>query len=189
MLPMVSSIHELDAFRELFDDACDQLKQEGLVFQVPKVGMMIEVPAAISQLPFWKDRIDFVSIGSNDLSQYLLAMDRNNAHVAKLFDPLHPAVLHEIQRAVLTARQCNLPLSLCGELGSHPVAVVLLLGMGVRTLSMSAAKLPRIKSLIRSVSTQQAEQLLTVALATDNSRDICKMVYEKLEVLGLDSLR
>ncbi len=185
MLPMVSSIRELDTFNKLLGDACQQLRQEGHIFKRPKIGMMVEVPAAISQLPFWKDKIDFVSIGSNDLSQYLLATDRNNTHVASLFDHLHPAVLYEVKRIVDTAKQCNLPLSLCGEMGSDPVAVVLLLGMGVRTLSMSAAKLPRIKSLIRSVSIMMAEELLDQALTINNGIDIRRVVNEKLATLHL----
>lgn len=188
ILPMISSIHELDTFRDLLNDACLQLQQEGHAFKRPKVGMMVEVPAAISQLPLWREKIDFVSIGSNDLSQYLLATDRNNAHVAGLFDHLHPAVLFEVKRIVDTAKQCNLPLSICGEMGSDPLAVVLLIGMGVRTLSMSAAKLPRIKALIRSVSSQQAEQLLQEALTANNSKDIRRLVSDELAVLGLITL-
>jgi phosphoenolpyruvate-protein phosphotransferase len=188
MLPLISSIHELDAFKDLLDDACLQLQQEGHAFKRPKVGVMVEVPAAISQLPFWKKKIDFVSIGSNDLSQYLLATDRNNTHVAGLFDHLHPAVLFEVKRIVDTAKQCNLPLSLCGEMGSDPLAVVLLIGMGVRTLSMSAAKLTRIKALIRSVSSQQAEQLLHQALTIDNSKGIRRLVSDELATLGLSTL-
>jgi len=176
MLPMVSAIEQLDSFRALLTDACQQLRGEGHQVIQPKVGMMVEVPAAISQLPLWKDRIDFVSIGSNDLSQYLLATDRNNAHVAGLFDHLHPAVLHEVKRTVDAARDCQLPLSLCGEMGSDPAAVVLLIGMGVRTLSMSAAKLPHIKSLIRGISCQQAEQLLAEAMTMTSSRQIRQWV-------------
>lgn len=188
MLPMVTSTHEIDRFNRLLDDACQQLQQEGYIFRRPKTGVMVEVPAAISQLPFWKDRIDFVSIGSNDLSQYLLATDRNNAHVAGLFDHLHPAVLYEVKRVVDTAKECNLALSLCGEMGSDPVAVVLLLGMGVRTLSMSAAKLPRIKALIRSLTCVQAEELLRQALLINNSKGIRSLVKAELTALGLSSL-
>ncbi|EGG98661.1 phosphotransferase system enzyme I PtsP [gamma proteobacterium IMCC2047] len=176
MLPMVSAVDQLDSFGALLTDACQQLRGEGHQVIQPKVGMMVEVPAAISQLPLWKDRIDFVSIGSNDLSQYLLATDRNNAHVAGLFDHLHPAVLHEVKRTVDAARYCQLPLSLCGEMGSDPAAVVLLIGMGVRTLSMSAAKLPHIKSLIRRISCQQAEQLLAEVMTMTSSRQIRQWV-------------
>src|SRR5690606_12975820 len=91
LLPMVSSSQELDTFNELLDEACRQLREEGFVVRRPRVGAMIEVPAAISQIPYWSRRIDFLSIGSNDLSQYLLALDRNNARVAARYDHLHPA--------------------------------------------------------------------------------------------------
>lgn len=180
ILPMISSTNELDTFRQLLEDACLQLRQEGLVLCRPKMGVMVEVPAAISQLPFWRHKIDFVSIGSNDLSQYLLALDRNNAHVATRYDHIHPAVLHEIYRIVSIAKQYNLPLSLCGEMASDPVAVVLLLGMGVRNLSMSTVKLPQIKWLIRSISIAMAEDLLAQALRIDSVETIRTMVNKSL---------
>ncbi len=180
LLPMISSTSEVDSFKLLLEDALTQLREEGIEVCRPRVGVMIEVPAAISQLPFWRDKIDFISIGSNDLSQYLLALDRNNARVASRYDHVHPAVLHEIFRIVTSARQCQLPVSLCGEMASDPVAVVLLLGMGIRSLSMSAAKLPGIKSLIRSISIATAADLLDRALQMDNVTDIRALVDNAL---------
>jgi len=188
LLPMVTSTNELDTFKHLLDDASEQLVKEGLDFCYPKIGVMIEVPAAISQLSFWKDKIDFVSVGSNDLSQYLLALDRNNARVANRYDHVHPAVLHEISRIVTIAKQNNLPLSLCGEMASDPVAVALLLGMGIRSLSMSAAMLPRIKWLIRTVSISKMEDLLRQALDIDSVHDIRKLLSEELCEMGLGEL-
>jgi phosphotransferase system enzyme I (PtsI)/phosphotransferase system enzyme I (PtsP) len=188
LLPMVSSTAEIDAFNELLGDACDQLSAEGHVLKRPRVGVMMEVPAATSQLPFWKGKIDFISIGTNDLSQYLLALDRNNARVASRYDHVHPAVLHEIARIVAVARAHELPLSLCGEMASDPVAAVLLLGMGIRTMSMSAIRLPRIKWLIRSLSMQSAEALVSRAMAIDNPKTIRKIVNEELEAHGLGIL-
>src|SRR5690606_10608653 len=132
----------------LLEEAITQLRDEGIAVRRPKTGVMVEVPAAISQLSFWRRRIDFVSIGSNDLSQYLLALDRNNARVANRYDHIHPAVIQELYRVVCIAKQHTLPLSLCGEMASDPLAVILLVGMGIETLSMSATKLPRIKYLI-----------------------------------------
>src|SRR5690606_34255577 len=107
----------------------------------PSVGIMVEVPAVISQIPSWAERIDFISIGSNDLSQYLLALDRHNARVASRYDHLHPAVIHEVNRVMKKAGRHQIPVSLCGEMAADPMAVILLLGMGLRTLSMSASKL------------------------------------------------
>lgn len=180
LLPMISSTSEVDSFKVLLEDALTQLRQEGVEVCRPRVGVMIEVPAAISQLPFWRDKIDFISIGSNDLSQYLLALDRNNARVASRYDHVHPAVLHEIYRIVNSARQCQLPVSLCGEMAADPVAVVLLLGMGIRSLSLSAAKLPGIKSLIRSLSIASACDLLDQALQMDCVADIRALVDDAL---------
>jgi len=188
LLPMVSSTSELDAFLELLDDACNQLQSEGREPRRPLVGVMMEVPAATSQLPFWAGKIDFISIGSNDLSQYLLAMDRNNARVSSRYDHVHPAVLHEISRIVTAAGAQRLPLSLCGEMASDPVAATLLIGLGIRILSMSAARLPRIKWLIRSLSLQGAETLAERAMLMDNPGAIREMVSEELTALGLGVL-
>jgi signal transduction protein with GAF and PtsI domain len=188
LLPMVSSTSEIDHFRQLLDDACSQLLHEGYPVVRPKMGVMLEVPAAISQLRFWCRKIDFISIGSNDLSQYLLALDRNNPRVGKHYDHVHPAVLHEIFRVVTIARECNVPVSLCGEMASDPVAVVLLLGMGIRSLSMSAAMLPRIKWLIRSISQSMASDVLQQALACDNVEAIRSLVNEMLDANELTAL-
>lgn len=188
LLPMVSSTNELDAFHELLNNACGQLADEGVVFYKPKVGIMVEVPAAISQLPFWAKRIDFISIGSNDLSQYLLALDRNNSRVASRYDHIHPAVLHEIHRIVQSAKALGIPLSLCGEMASDPATVVLLLGMGIRTLSMSASKLLRIKWLIRSISAARASELAQQALTMENATVIRQMLSDELQAAGLGAL-
>jgi len=165
LLPMVSSTGEIDEFRELLADAMRQLQAEGLRLKRPELGVMVEVPAAISQIPFWSGKIDFISIGSNDLSQYLLALDRNNPRVAARYDHVHPAVLLEVRRILELAGAHGLPVSLCGEMASDPVAVVLLLGLGLRTLSMSATKIPQIKWLIRSLPLASAQQLALDALA------------------------
>ncbi len=122
------------------------------------------------------------------MSQYLLALDRNNPRVGKHYDHVHPAVLHEIFRVVTIARECNVPVSLCGEMASDPVAVVLLLGMGIRSLSMSAAMLPRIKWLIRSISQSMASDVLQQALACDNVEAIRSLVNEMLDANELTAL-
>lgn len=186
LLPMVSATSQIDTFHALLNDACQQLRTEGYEFARPKTGIMIEVPAVISQLPFWQHKLDFVSVGSNDLSQYLLAIDRNNVRVAGLFDHLHPAILHELQRAVSSAMNCKLPLSVCGEMASDPASVVLLLAMGVRTLSMSAARLPRIKRVIRSLEITQAKQLLDEAMQLDDAKAIRQLVLGRMAAAGIE---
>lgn len=186
LLPMVISTSEVTTFLELLDDALAQLADEGVQVTRPKVGVMIEVPAAISQIPFWAKYIDFVSIGSNDLSQYLLALDRNNSQVADRYDHVHPAVLHELKRIVDLARTHKLHLSLCGEMAADPVAVVLLMGMGIYRLSMSAAKLPKIKYLIRSMSLNQSQQVLHQALMLESNNEIRALVNNHLEQIGFN---
>ncbi|MCG8609036.1 MAG: phosphoenolpyruvate-protein phosphotransferase PtsP, partial [Pseudomonadales bacterium] len=131
---------------------------------------------------------DFVSVGSNDLSQYLLALDRNNARVANRYDHVHPAVICEIERAVQSAREAGIPLSICGEMAADPVAVLLLLGMGVRSLSMSSAKLPKVKWLIRSISLPVAEQFLSEARQLDSTQQIRDAGKALLEAIGLREL-
>jgi len=160
LLPMVSALEELQRFRELLDDAVTQLRDESIHAERPPVGVMIEVPAAIALLDRWRAHVDFVSIGSNDLSQYLLAVDRNNPRVAGNCDHLNPAVLLEIERVVRCVQGLSLPLSVCGEMSSDPAAALLLLAMGVRTLSMSAAHLPHIKWLVRHLDSATAQALL-----------------------------
>ena len=188
LLPMVTSTNELKQFITLLDDAYDQLITEQVNVLRPKVGVMVEVPAAISQIPSWANKLDFISVGSNDLSQYLLALDRNNPHVANRYDHVHPAVIHEIQRIVCLASQFQLPLSVCGEMASDPIAVVLLMGMGVQRLSMSAAKLPRIKWLIRNVECRWAQQILAHCLTLDDVTDIRVFVQGALKEKGLQEI-
>jgi phosphotransferase system enzyme I (PtsI)/phosphotransferase system enzyme I (PtsP) len=188
LLPMVSRVDELDAFNILLDDACAQLHAEGYQIEKPPVGIMVEVPAAVNLLPFFARRIDFVSIGSNDLTQYLLALDRNNPRVSQLFDNLHPAVLREIYRIVQLCRQLELPVSLCGEMAADPLAAVLLLGMRIETLSMSAYSLPKIKWLIRTLPVAVAEQALQDALKMEHESQIRELIRQILVKHDLEEL-
>jgi phosphotransferase system enzyme I (PtsI)/phosphotransferase system enzyme I (PtsP) len=186
MLPMISSTAELNQSISLLDEAYEQLLEENQQVCRPSLGIMVEVPGVISMLPYWCDKLDFISIGSNDLSQYLLAVDRNNSLVARYYDSLHPAVIHELLRIVTYAKQCRLPVSICGEMGSDPLAVMLLLGMGVRKLSMSSAKLPRIKWLIRSLEIADTEKFLRAALELDNAQSIRELGRETMRTIGID---
>jgi phosphotransferase system enzyme I (PtsI)/phosphotransferase system enzyme I (PtsP) len=189
LLPMVSAERELRRFHAILGDAIAQLRDEGHGVMDPEVGIMVEVPAAISQLPKWRRLIDFVSVGSNDLTQYVLAVDRNNPRVSSAYDHLHPAVLNEIVRIVDVACELGLPVSVCGEMASDPEAVVLLLGMGIRTLSLSAAQLPRIKWLIRAIETADAEALRDRALQLADSSDIRALMRNFLDSIELPGPR
>lgn len=181
LIPMVSHIEELQDFRALLREACHQINTECGELHQPRVGIMVEVPVVISQLPAWSSELDFVSIGSNDLSQYLLAVDRNNARVASHYDSVHPGVISEIKRVVDAAASSGVPVCLCGEMATDPVAVILLLGLGVRTLSMSAMKIPYVKSLVRQVSIADCEQLLDEVLSLKSASAIRQHVSDFLD--------
>tara|TARA_R110002073_G_scaffold53838_1_gene138641 strand:+ start:99060 stop:101003 length:1944 start_codon:yes stop_codon:yes gene_type:complete len=172
LLPMVSSLDEIKTFSNVLNDAMSQLTQEGSVFKKPKLGVMIEVPAAISQIKFWFDDIDFISIGSNDLSQYLLAIDRNNSRVADRFDFVHPAVVFEIYRIVKEARKYNLPVCVCGEMSSDPVSAILLIAMGIKKLSMNSSKIPLVKAMISNLDKSFMDKFLSRALDMSSAKQI-----------------
>ena len=184
MVPMLSQEDELVRVHALIDEAVKQLNEEGFPVHKPPVGIMAEVPVVIWMLPTLRANIDFVSIGSNDLTQYLLAVDRNNPRVAHLYSHFHPAVLAAIHDLVRTCKRLDLPVSVCGEMASDPRAVLLLLGMGVHTLSMSAYKLPVVKWLIRHISMADCQTLLQQAIALDNDKDTQAMLSQKLSEIG-----
>ena len=166
----------------------DQLKEEGINVRRPSIGIMIEVPSAMMILEQLAKRVDFISIGSNDLTQYLLAVDRNNPKVSSLYNFLNPAVIYSIYRIVRIAHQHRLKVSLCGEMAADPAAVLLLIGMGIDTLSMSAFNLPKIKWVIRTVSQQRAELLLTKVLALESEESIREVLESELVQSGLGGL-
>jgi phosphotransferase system enzyme I (PtsP) len=188
MLPMISNVAEIDAALKLMRRAYDELRDEGVVIEFPQVGVMIEVPSAVYQVAAMAQRVDFFSIGSNDLTQYLLAVDRNNARVADLYDALHPAVLQAIQQVIEVAHRLQRPVSVCGEMAGDPAAALLLLGMGIDSLSMSAASVLRVKWMIRTFTSGQAKALLAEALAMEDGRTVRAKVHEALELAGLGGL-
>jgi len=186
LLPMLSTTSQLDKCIELVDMACAQLISEGICIQRPKIGIMVEVPAVIPLLQFWHNKLDFISIGSNDLSQYLLATDRNNPFVGKLFDTLHPAIIHELKRIITIADRYQLPLSLCGEMASDPVAMMILIGLGMRRLSLSSSRLPLIKWIICAIAIEDAQYFAQQALLLDNASAIRQLGLSTLTKLGVD---
>ena len=149
---------------------------------------MVEVPAAVYQIEAVARRVDFISIGSNDLTQYLLAVDRNNSRVGGLYDEMHPAVLMALVQIVAGARGFNRPVSVCGEMAGNPLASLLLLGMGVDSLSMSAGSLLRVKRVIRSFSRARARQLLQAALRMEEAVQVRRLMEGALEDMGLGGL-
>ncbi|TDG15554.1 phosphoenolpyruvate--protein phosphotransferase [Seongchinamella unica] len=160
MLPMISSVSELDEALELIHRSHREILQEGVETPLPRIGVMVEVPSAVYQARALARRVDFLSVGSNDLTQYLLAVDRNNARVADLYHSLHPAVLGALQQVAEAARAEGKKVGICGELAGDPEGAVLLLAMGYDMLSMNATSLPKVKRALRNVSLVEARALL-----------------------------
>ena len=189
LLPMISTLSEVDEALRLIQRAHCELSEElGESLDTPQIGVMVEVPAAVYQSGAIASRVDFLSVGSNDLTQYLLAVDRNNARVADLFDSLHPAVLRALIQVVESAHRYGKEVSVCGEMAGDPAAAVLLLGMGMDSLSMTASGLPRIKWVIRSFTRRQAASLLEEALAMEDAGAIRHHLNQALEREGLGGL-
>jgi phosphotransferase system enzyme I (PtsP) len=150
---------------------------------------MVEVPAAVYQARELARRVSFLSVGSNDLTQYLLAVDRNNARVADLYHAYHPAVLQALQRVAEAGRAEGKPVSICGELAGDPAAAILLLAMGYDILSMNATNLPRVKSAIRSISMASAKALLDSAMKMDSSLKVRELLEQALDDAGIARMR
>ncbi len=188
MLPMISNLGEVDEAKRLIKQAYNELREENVEVSMPPLGVMIEVPAAVYQAAEIAKRVDFVSVGSNDLTQYLLAVDRNNSRVAALYDSLHPSVLRAMMAVVAGVHQEGKRVSICGELAGDPVAIPLLMAMGFDTLSMSAMRLPRTKWIIRTFSMSRCRKLLDEVLAMDDSVEIRCHMELALEEAGLGGL-
>jgi phosphotransferase system enzyme I (PtsP) len=185
MLPMVTSVGEVEDASRQIDRAVRELQDEGYAIKRPLVGVMVEVPAAVYQVRRFARRVDFISVGSNDLTQYLLAVDRNNPRVAGLYVSYHPAVLKALQHIAREAHKEDVTVSICGEVASEPGGALLLMAMGYDVLSMNATNLPKVKSAIRSVSKQDADLLLKEVMAMDDADRIQVFINERLEELGI----
>jgi len=185
MLPMVSNINELEIAQMLLYRAYDELLEEGHKIVMPPLGVMIEVPGAVYQSRDFAARVDFLSVGSNDLTQYLLAVDRNNPRVADLYHSLHPAVLRALDIVVKESHSQGVSVSICGELAGDPAAALLLMAMGYDVLSMSASNLLKVKSVIRSVTLQQAEELLQEVMLLPDTDAIKRCIDERFQDSGL----
>jgi phosphotransferase system enzyme I (PtsP) len=188
LLPMISSVGEVDESVRLIGRVHQELCEEFGDVPRPEIGVMIEVPSAVYQIEALARRVDFLSIGSNDLTQYMLAVDRNNARVAPLYDSLHPAVLRALTHAVMGAQRCGKPIGICGEMAGDPGAAILLLGMGISNLSASVASLPKVKRVIRSMTVAQARNVLDQVLLMDDAPTIRAYLDDVLGRAGLAGL-
>lgn len=188
MLPMISNVNEVNSATQLIKRAHRELLQENLDVKYPPIGVMIELPAAVYQTRALAKLVDFISVGSNDLTQYLLAVDRNNPRVANLYSAFHPAILNALYQVVLQAQGEKKPVSICGEMAGDPGAALLLLAMGFDTLSMNASALLKVKSVIRSVSLDTAQDLLDQVMQMEDAQTIRSAVDLTLYNAGVDRL-
>ncbi|MFK7830027.1 MAG: phosphoenolpyruvate--protein phosphotransferase [Congregibacter sp.] len=172
MLPMVSNIPELEEALALVYRSHREVTQEGVEDALPPIGVMVEVPSAVYQARAMARRVDFLSVGSNDLTQYLLAVDRNNSRVSDLYHALHPAVLEALFQVAEGARAEGKQVSICGELAGNPSAAVLLLAMGYDVLSMNATSLLRVKRTIRALTAADARTLFEEVRVLDSAQEV-----------------
>jgi len=188
MLPMVSNLQEVTRATQIIKRALRELQEEGLDVKMPPIGVMIELPAAVYLTRALCQIVDFVSVGSNDLTQYLLAVDRNNPRVADLYSAFHPAVLSALQHVVTAAHAENRPVSICGEMAGDPGAAILLMAMGFDTLSMNASTLLKVKAVIRSITLSAAKTLLHDVMQMSDAESIRSCVDLALYNAGVDRL-
>jgi len=188
MLPMICSVKEFDESKRLLLRAYAELIDEGWELEMPQVGVMIEVPAAVYQARELAMRADFLSVGSNDLTQYLLAVDRNNARVAGLYEAFHPAVLRALLQVVAAGEEADKPVSICGELAGNPGATLLLVGMGFTKLSMSSINMGKVRRVLSKFSLSDTQQLLAEVSQFDSADRVRARVNDALASVGLQSL-
>jgi phosphotransferase system enzyme I (PtsP) len=186
LLPMISSLGELRRARELVEQAKQELRTHGTPFdaKIP-VGVMIEVPAAALTADVLARECDFFSIGTNDLTQYTLAVDRGNERVAHLYDPLHPAVLALIDRSARAAARAGIPVSLCGELASNPLAVPILIGLGIQELSSTPSAVPVVKEIVHGLDYGDSEEDARNAREAGTAAEVHAIGAARLRAAGL----
>ena len=189
MLPLVVTVDEVRQARKLLEESADELEARGAEFRrdVP-LGVMIETPAAAVACNTFVDDVEFFSIGTNDLVQYTLAVDRGNANLAMRFTPLHPAVLRLIRRTIFTADQHLLDSAVCGEMASQPLMAFALIGLGVRQLSVAPRSVPLVKRIVRAISVAAAQEAANAAADSATAAESEAILRERLaEVIGHDA--
>lgn len=185
MVPMISSIAELEDALHLIYRAVHELQSDQVKIIAPKIGMMVEIPSNVYQIKAFASRVDFLSVGSNDLTQYLLAVDRTNPRVAELYDSLHPSVILALKKIIDDAKDLDTPVSICGEIAGDPIGAVLLSAMGYRQLSMSSTSLLKVKAVLREIESSWAEDLLEEVMVMEDPRIIRATVEQGLKKLGI----
>ena len=188
MFPMITRVEEADQAAALVRRARDELADEGIDTAMPALGAMVEVPAAVYQAESLARRLDFLSIGSNDLAQYLLAVDRNNSRVASIYDELHPAVLRAVADVAATGQRLDTPVTICGSMAGEPAVAPLLLAMGMEGLSMSSGRLLRVKRVLRTIPYATARSLLDSVLVCETPGEVRQLINAEMDRYGLGGL-
>jgi phosphotransferase system enzyme I (PtsI) len=191
MFPMISSISEIEKTKEIYNDCCMELKTEGLDIPKIEIGAMIEVPSAVMIIDEIAKIVDFLSIGTNDLIQFTLAVDRSNGKIASMYEPHHPAILRSIKKIVDAAHREGIPVSVCGEMATDPLSTLLLVGLGVDEFSMVSWCIMECKKIIRSVNYDEIRAVATEALKLADTASINNLLRKKyskkIKALGISS--
>ncbi len=186
LLPMVTSIDEVDEARRLIERAGREVEEMiGYAIPKPRIGIMLEVPSMVFMLPHLANRIDFISVGTNDLTQYIPAVDRNNTRVASIYDSLHPAMLRALSMIAQEAEKHGLDLRLCGEMAGDPMCVAILIGLGYRHLSMNGRSVARVKYLLRHIDFEDAQTLARRSLEAQMATEVRHQVAAFMERRGM----
>ena len=189
MFPLISGLMELRQAKMALRDAMEDLEEAGVPFRrdIP-VGIMVETPAAAIQIRELVRESDFVSIGTNDLIQYTVAVDRGNERVSSLYTASHPAVLHTLRDIIRKSRKAGVPCSLCGEMAGEPMYALFLLGIGLRSFSMAPADVPEIKKVIRSTTMQRAERIARRALSFETDRQVSNYLRDEIRKIAPEAV-
>jgi phosphoenolpyruvate-protein kinase (PTS system EI component) len=184
MFPMISSTAELERAIDLCQEVADELRRTNVPFDPEiEIGMMVETPSAVWEADLMAERVRFFSIGSNDLTQYTLAMDRDNERLAQLYEPLSPAVLRSIRHTVRAGHGAGRWVGLCGEMAGDPRNAVLLVGLGIDELSVACFDLPRVKAAIRAVTKTEACAMAERAMSLRSAEAIRELLAETVDPL------
>jgi phosphoenolpyruvate-protein phosphotransferase len=189
LIPMISSLEEIQKVKEILAEAKSELEREGTPYdRSMELGIMVEVPAAVQLAERFLREVDFLSIGTNDLIQYILAVDRSNRKVASLYEPLHPAVLAALNATIEAGKREGKRVAMCGEMAGDPLSALLLLGMGLEEFSMGSLYIPVIKKAIRSIGYQQAKTTAEIVLKMDTVGEIKRYLFNQMRSLGMIEL-
>jgi phosphotransferase system, enzyme I, PtsP len=189
LIPMISSLEEIQKVKEILAEAKSELEREGTPYdRQMELGAMVEVPAAVQLADRFLREVDFLSIGTNDLIQYILAVDRSNRKVANLYEPLHPAVLSALNSTIQAGKREGKRVAMCGEMAGDPVSALVLLGMGLEEFSMGSLYIPVIKKAIRSISYQAAKATAEIVLEMDTMGEIKRYLFNQMRALGMVEL-